>query len=72
MTSTSKHLSVYLVTTDNTCWVNIRFILIPIPIYVEHLNDTDSYIGLRIKNGFQKPVSDGALFLVSHNFHVRN
>jgi hypothetical protein len=49
MTFTSKHLSVYLVTFDNTLCVNIRFILILIPIYVEQSNDTDSYIGLRVK-----------------------
>jgi hypothetical protein len=45
MTLTSKHLSVYLVTFDDTCWVNICFILKLIPIYVEQSNDTDSYNG---------------------------
>jgi hypothetical protein len=49
-------------TFDNTCWVNVHFILILIPIHVEQSNDTDSCIGLRVKNGFQKPVSDGVFF----------
>ena len=42
-----------------------------IPSYVEQSRDTDSYIVYGNKNGFQVPVSDGDLFFVFPNFHVR-
>jgi hypothetical protein len=47
LTFTSKQFSVYFLTFDNTCCVNVCFILILIHIYVEQSNDTDSNIGLR-------------------------
>jgi hypothetical protein len=56
---TSKHLSVYVVTFRSNCCVNNRLIFIQIPIYVEYSKHTDSYVRVRVKNGFQKPVSDG-------------
>ena len=45
--------------TDSNRNSNVRLILILIPIYVEWLNNTDSYRGFGVSNGFQKMVSDG-------------
>ncbi len=56
---TSKHLSVYVVTFRINCCVNNRLMFIQIPIYVEYSKHTDSYVRMRVENGFQKPVSDG-------------
>jgi hypothetical protein len=66
---------VYVVTFVYTCCVNIRLTLILIPTYVELLQpkiSTDSYICLGVKNGFQNQFLMVQIFVVSHNFHVRN
>ncbi len=65
----------YEVTFVYTCCVNVRLILILIHNYVELLQtkiSTDSYIWAGVKSGFQNQFWMVRIFVVSHNFHVRN
>jgi hypothetical protein len=66
---------VYVVTFVYTCCVNIHLIFVLFPTYVELLQtqiSTDSYICAGVKNGFQNQFWMVQIFVVSHNFHVRN
>jgi hypothetical protein len=65
----------YVVTFVYTCCVNIRLIFVLIPTYDElsqMKNGTDSYTCVGVKNDFQNQFWMVRIFLVSHNYHVRN